>query len=79
MTKTAKISEFIFDNGEYFAAHTADGGARVGMNGVVALQVPAGHALHSEIVALTADAAEAFIDAQIEAGRIDLSVFGRIA
>lgn len=74
----AAIAKFIFDNGEYFAAHTADGGARVGMNGVVALQVPAGHDLHSEIVTLTDDTAEAFIDAQIEAGRIDLRVFGRI-
>jgi hypothetical protein len=71
-------TQFLFDNGEYFAAHTSDGGARVGMNGVVAFEVPAGHALHADILALTEATAEAFIDAQIEAGRIPLSVFNRI-
>lgn len=69
----AHITEFIFDNGEFFAAHLDNGGARVGMNGAVALDVPAGHGLHAEVLALTPDTAEAFIDAQIEAGRIPLA------
>lgn len=71
-------TEFLFDNGEYFAAHTSNGGVRVGMNSIVALEVPADHELYAEMIALTEDNAEAFIDAQIEAGRIPLSVFNRI-
>lgn len=69
----AHITDFIFDNGEYFAAHLDNGGARVGMNGYIALDVPAGHALHADVLALTPDTAEAFIDAQIEAGRIRIA------
>ena len=71
----SSITDFIFDDGEFFAAHTDDGGARVGMNGITSLQVPADHALRAEILALTLDTVEAFIDAQIEAGRIDLRAF----
>ncbi|KAA0178793.1 hypothetical protein FX016_22945 [Cupriavidus gilardii] len=73
--KATRIAGFLFDNGEFFAAHLDDGGARVGMNGVVALDVPAGHELHSEILALTPATVESFIDQQIGAGRIDLRVF----
>lgn len=79
VTETISNNGFIFDNGEFFVAKTTQGGARVGMNGVVALQVPADHALRDEILALTPDTVEAFIDAQIEAGRIDLRVFNGIA
>lgn len=78
MANLAHTTEFLFDNGEYFAAHTADGGARVGMNGVVALQVPADHALYAEMIALTESNVEAFIDSRIESGHIPLSVFNRI-
>lgn len=66
----SKITQFIFDDGEYFAAHTENGGARVGLKGFIALQVPAGHALREEIVSLTPQTVEAFIDRQIEAGVI---------
>lgn len=43
----ARIAEFVFDTGEYFVARLQDGGVRVGMNDVVALDVPAGHELHA--------------------------------
>lgn len=69
---TVRITNFIFDTGVYFAAHLSNGGARIGMNGVIALDVLANHALYTQIVALTPDLAEEFIDSQIESGRIDL-------
>lgn len=67
---TKKITQFIFDDGEYFAAHLEEGGLRVGMNGLMALDVPAGHDLYAEILGLDEVTTEAFIDRQIEAGRI---------
>jgi hypothetical protein len=67
-------TQFLFDDGEYFAAHTDNGGIRVGMNAVVAIEFPAGHELHAEAATLdNAESIEAFIDAQIEAGRIPLN------
>lgn len=69
----ARITEFIFNTGEYFAAHLDNGGARVGMNGYIALDVPASHSLHADVLALTPSTAEAFIDAQVEAGRIRIA------
>jgi hypothetical protein len=67
-------TKFLFDDGEYFAAHTDSGGIRVGMNAVIAIEFPAGHELYSEAATLDSAAAiEAFIDAQIEAGRIPLN------
>lgn len=74
-TMSARTTSFIFDNGEYFAAHLNNGGIRVGMNGVCALDVPAGHPLYAEAMAVTENTVEAFIDAQVEAGRIDIHVF----
>lgn len=73
--KNAQITALIFDNGEFFAAQLNNGGVRVGMNGVVALNVPAGHELHAQVAGLTLATVEDFIDAQIEAGRIDLRLF----
>lgn len=67
---TAHTTKFVFDNGEFFVAHLDNGGARVGMNNVVALDVPADHDLYNEILALNADNVEAFIDTQVEAGLI---------
>lgn len=65
-------TQFLFDDGEYFAAVTTTG-VRVGMNGVVAIEFPAGCELFEEAMNLdNAAAIEAFIDAQIEAGRIPL-------
>lgn len=66
---------FKFDTGEFFAAYTSTGGFRVGINGVVAIEFPAGHAGFAEAEALTPDTVEAFIDAQVEAGRIDIRSF----
>lgn len=64
------ISSFVFDTGEYYMAHTQGGGAAVGMNNVCHLRVPPGHGLVAEILALTPATVEAFVDTQIEAGRI---------
>jgi hypothetical protein len=67
--------KFNFDTGEFFAAHTSTGGFRVGMNGLCAVEFPAGHAMLAEAEALTPATVEAFIDAQVEAGRIDVRSF----
>lgn len=63
-------TEFKFDNGEFFAAHTDNGGYRVGMNDVVAIEFPANHANRAEAEALTLETVEAFIDSQVENGNI---------
>jgi hypothetical protein len=66
----AHTTQFIFDNGEFFVAHLDNGGARVGMNDVLALDVLADHALYAEILSLNESNVEDFIDSQVEAGRI---------
>ncbi len=66
------ISNFVFDTGEYYVAHTQGGGAAVGMNNVCHLRVPSGHELVKEILELTPGNVEVFVDTQIEAGRIYL-------
>lgn len=71
----SQTTSFNFDTGTFFAAHTDVGGIRVGMNGVIAIEFPAGHELFDQADALTAETVEAFIDAQVEAGRIDIRVF----
>ena len=67
---TARTTEFLFNGLDYFVAKLDNGGVRFGFKGVHCLDAPAGHSLHAEILALTEDAAEAFHDAQIEAGRL---------
>ena len=72
----SQTTNFNFDNGEYFAAHTDNGGFRVGMNGVVAVEVPSSHALYAEMANLSnAQAIENFIDACVESGHIDIRAF----
>jgi len=66
---------FNFDDGTFFAARTNTGGIRVGMNNLCAIEYPAGHAMFAEVDALTLDTVEAFIDAQVEAGYIDIRAF----
>lgn len=63
-------TEFKFDNGVYFAAHTSNGGFRVGMNGFCAIEFPAGHAGRAEAEAVTLRDVEAYLDAQVEKGNI---------
>jgi hypothetical protein len=63
---------FNFDNGTFFAAHTTTGGIRVGMNDLCAIEFPPEHAMFAEADALTLDTVEAFIEAQVEAGRLDI-------
>lgn len=66
---------FNFDNGTYFAAHTTTGGIRVGMNNLCAVEFLPGHPMFEEADALTLSTVEAFIDAQVEARRIDVRNF----
>lgn len=75
MKTTSHTTTFNFDTGTFFAAHTSTGGLRVGMNGVCSIEFPAGHAMFAEASALTPATVEAFIDAQVEAGRIDIRAF----
>lgn len=63
-------TEFKFDNGVHFAAHTSNGGFRVGMNGLCAVEFPAGHAERAEAEAVTLRNVEDFIDAQVAKGNI---------
>jgi hypothetical protein len=69
------IRNFNFDTGTFFAAHTSAGGIRVGMNNLCAIEFPKGHAMFDEANALTPETVEAFIDAQVEAGSIDIRTF----
>jgi len=74
--KTMSITTtFNFDNGTFFAARTSTGGIRVGMNNLCAIEFPPGHTLRAEANALTPETVEAFLDAQIEAGNIDIASF----
>lgn len=71
----SRTLNFNFDNGTFFAARTTTGGIRVGMNGLCSIEFPPGHATFAEADALTLDTVEAFIDAQVEAGHIDIRAF----
>lgn len=71
----SQTTSFKFDTGTFFVAYTDVGGIRVGMNGVIAIEFPAGHESFAQAEALTDETVEAFIDAQVEAGRIDIRVF----
>lgn len=80
MTYSSRTTSFLFDDGEYFAAHTDNGGVRVGMNAVLAIEFPANHELYAEAITLdNAAAIEAFIDARFEDGRLPLKALSRIA
>lgn len=75
MKSISRTLNFNFDTGTFFAARTTTGGIRVGMNGICSIEFPPGHAMFAEADALTPETVEAFIDAQVEAGRIDIRVF----
>ena len=75
MKSNSHTTSFKFDNGTFFAAQTTTGGIRVGMNGLCSIEFPQGHEMFAEADALTIDTVEAFIDAQVEAGRIDIRAF----
>lgn len=68
----AKTTEIVFSGPDFYLAHLNNGGVRVGMKDVGAVDFPTGHAAYAEAVTLTEDTVEAFFDAQIEAGRFDL-------
>ena len=70
MDALGRITEFKFDNGEFFAGHTDNGGFRVGINNLCAIQYPAGHAMRAEVEALTLETVEEFIDGQVAQGNI---------
>lgn len=61
---------FHFDNGTFFAAHTDNGGFRVGMNDLCAIEFPVGHPDRVVAEALTEETIEVFIDLQVDLGRI---------
>lgn len=61
---------FHFDNGTFFAAHTDNGGFRVGMNNLCAIEIPAGHQARAIAEALTEETVEEFIDGQVSIGNI---------
>lgn len=71
----SRTTTFNFDTGSFFAAHTTTGGIRVGMNGICAIEFPPGHTMFAQADELTPETVEAFIDAQVEARRIDIGVF----
>lgn len=71
--KASHITEFKFDNGTYFAAHTDNGGFRVGMNDISAIEYPAGHPMRHEAESLTLESVEDFVDARIADGTMGLN------
>lgn len=71
----SRTLNFNFDNGTFFAARTTTGGIRVGMNSLCSIEYPPGHPMFAQADALTLDTVEAFIDAQVEAGAIDIRAF----
>lgn len=75
MKSNSHTTNFKFDNGTFFAGHTTTGGIRVGMNSLCSIEFPPGHEMYAKADALTLDTVEAFIDAQVEAGRIDIRAF----
>jgi hypothetical protein len=72
----AKHSNSVFSNpitpGAQQAAHLPP--TKV-MNNLCAIEFPKGHAMFDEANALTPETVEAFIDAQVEAGSIDIRTF----
>ena len=75
MKSNSHTTNFKFDNGTFFAAHTTTGGIRVGMNSLCSIEFPPGHAMFAEANALTPETVEAFIDGQVESGHIDIRTF----
>lgn len=67
--KQATTTQVIFENEEYFVAHLDNGGVRVGMFEICAVDFPRGHADYERAVALTEETVEEFCDEQVAAGR----------
>lgn len=62
-TRRGYTTSFIVDGRDYFAANLECGGARVGMVGGTAFDIPAGHETHAAVIALAdEEAAEALFD-----------------
>ncbi|WP_027813354.1 hypothetical protein [Burkholderia cenocepacia] len=57
-----RITEFLFDNGDYFVARTDMPGVRIGMVGGTCFELPAGHAYYNRVceIANAVDAEEMF-------------------
>lgn len=66
---SARATQIIFENDDYFVAHLDNGGVRVGMFEVCCVDFPAHHEIYAEAVALTPETVEAFCDRQVEEGR----------
>lgn len=66
---TARTTQIIFENADYFLAHLDNGGVRVGMFEICAVDFPASHQCYADAVALTPETIEAFCDQQVAEGR----------
>lgn len=61
--KNSKITKFIVDTADYFAAHTDNNGIRFGLVGEVCYQISADHKAAAAILACTtSDEVEAIFD-----------------
>ena len=67
--KQAYTTEIIFENEDYFLAHLDNGGVRVGMFEICAVDFPKHHEEYTTALALTPDTIESFCDDQVAAGR----------
>ena len=67
--RQASTTEIIFENEDYFLAHLDNGGVRVGMFEICAVDFPKDHEEYATAVSLTPDTIEAFCDDQVAAGR----------
>lgn len=66
--RVGHITTFIFDDGEFFCAHTDMPGVRVGMNNINAFNIPRGHAFYDRAVeADTRTLVEALFDELMDA------------
>lgn len=66
---TARTTEIILETTEYFVAHLDNGGVRVGMFEICAVDFPSTHPEYQRAVALTTETVEEFCDEQVSAGR----------
>ncbi|KWO88641.1 hypothetical protein WM32_09360 [Burkholderia ubonensis] len=57
-----RITEFLFNNDDYFVARTDMPGVRIGMVGGICFDIPTGHAYHDRVreIENAADAEEMF-------------------
>lgn len=67
--KQGSTTKIIVETEDYFVAHLNNGGVRVGMFEICAVDFMPEHPEYSRAVALTAETVEEFCDEQVAAGR----------